>query len=359
MLLDGLETEARLTLVGRIVARRDLATVLATRLRLVRDRTRHPAIAHETIERPLFVVGLPRTGSTLLHHLLAQDPASRSAQAWEVMYPSPPPERERYASDRRIAKAARALRQFDRMTPAFKTIHPLGARLPLECIAFTAGSFLSRRFPTMYRLPGYEQWLKGQDMRPAYEFHQRFLQQLQWRAPGQRWVLKSPSHLLTLDALFQTYPDAVIVQTHRDPLTVLASVASLTLTLQGTFCDRLDPVAIGSEMTELWAEAFEHAVAVREKLASPHRFLDVHYHELVADPMGSVRRIYDAFDMRLSADAAERMRLFLSRNPKDRHGAHRYSLATFGLDPEYVARRYRTYCEYFGVQRPTGTRSRG
>jgi hypothetical protein len=305
------------------------------------------------------VVGLPRTGSTLLHHLLAEDPASRSAKAWEIMYPSPPPERDRYESDRRIAKAARALRQFDRMTPDFKTIHPLGARFPLECIAFTAGSFLSRRFPTMYRLPGYDEWLRRQDMRPAYEFHKRFLQQLQWRTPGQRWVLKSPSHLLALDALFQTYPDAVIVQTHRDPLTVLASVTSLTVTLQGTFCDRLDPVAIGREMSELWADAFEQAVQVRERIATPERFLDVHYHELVADPIATVRRIYARFDMTLTEEAEGRMRQFLARNPKDKHGVHRYSLAAFGLDPDHVAQRYKAYCERFGILRPTVTRPRG
>ena len=133
LLLYAYETEARLTLLGRIAARADTISLLANRLRLVEDRRRHPGIAEQSIRRPLFIVGLPRTGSTMLHHLLAQDPASRTAQAWEVMTPSPPPERQRYETDVRIAHADRELRWLDRLAPGFKAIHPLGAQLPLEC----------------------------------------------------------------------------------------------------------------------------------------------------------------------------------------------------------------------------------
>jgi hypothetical protein len=216
-LLDALESEADLTLLGRIAAHRDLHGLLTNRLWLVEDRKQNPGIAAERIVAPIFIVGLPRTGSTALHHLLAQDPDTRAAQAWEVMYPSPPPTRATYETDPRIARAAGQLRWLDWLAPDFKTIHPVGARLPLECIAIMSASFLAARFQTTYNVPSYEAWLATQDMRPAYAFHRRFLQHLQWRAPGARWVLKAPSHVFAFDALLDTYPDARILQTTATP----------------------------------------------------------------------------------------------------------------------------------------------
>ncbi|MGH7332555.1 MAG: sulfotransferase, partial [Candidatus Rokuibacteriota bacterium] len=206
LVLQGLEHEARLTLIGRITAREDIVGLLANRLRLQEEGLRHPEIGAEQVRHPLFIVGMPRTGSTLLHHLLARDPASRVAQAWEVMAPSPPPEKATYETDPRIARAARQLRWFDAIAPEFKAIHPLGAQLALECIAIMSASFLSSRFHTTYRVPTYQNWLEGQDLGPAYRFHRRVLQQLQWRMPAGRWVLKAPSHLVAFDALLEAYP---------------------------------------------------------------------------------------------------------------------------------------------------------
>ncbi len=350
--LRGLESEARLTLVGRIAARQDLLGQLGNRLRLEADSRRHPEIGREEVRQPIFIVGLPRTGSTLLHHLLAQDPGSRVAQAWEVMFPSPPPEAATYRSDPRIDKAARQLRWFDALTPDFKTIHPLGAQLALECIAIMSPTFLSARFHTTYHVPTYQEWLERQDLRPAYQFHRRFLQQLQWRSPARRWVLKAPAHLFAFDALLETYPDARIVQTHRDPSTVLASVASLTAVLQRAFTDHLDPYEIGHEVSRRWTNGLDRAMRLRQSRRVPaERFFDVHYHELVRDPMVVVRRIYAHFDVPLSEDASASMRRFLAANPKDKHGAHRYSLSSFGLEADDLVRRFKAYREYYGVPR--------
>ena len=301
------------------------------------------------IRRPLFVVGLPRTGSTLLHHLLAQDPAGRVARAWEVMEPSPPPERARYETDARIGRAARRLAWFDRLAPEFKRIHPLGAELPLECIAIMSASFVSPRFHTTYHVPSYQTWLAGADLHPAYDFHRRFLQHLQWRAPAGHWVLKAPSHVFGFEPLFRTYPDAIVVQTHRDPLTVLASVASLTLVLQGAFTDHLDLEEIGAEVTQRWSSGLERAMHARRDARVDERFVDVRYHELLRDPMAIVRRIYDRFGMSLSAEAEARMQRFLDSHPKDRHGAHRYSPSAFGLDARDLGPRFKSYCERFGL----------
>jgi hypothetical protein len=353
LVLQGLEHEARLTFVGRLAARGDVLGLLTTRLRLEADRARHPEIAAEDVRRPLFIVGLPRTGSTLLHHLLAQDPASRVAQAWEVMAPSPPPAAETYATDPRIAKAARQLEWFDAFTPDFKMIHPLGAQLALECIAIMSPTFLSPRFHTTYHVPTYQEWLEQQDLGPAYRFHRRFLQQLQWRTPARRqWVLKAPAHLFAFDALLETYPDARIVQTHRDPLTVLASVASLTAVLQRAFTDELDPLEIGHEVSRRWTNGLDRAMRLRRSgRVSPDRFFDVHYHEMIRDPLAVVRRIYAHFDIPLTEAASVAMRRFLAENPKDKHGAHRYSLSAFGLDADDLGRRFKAYREYFGVPR--------
>lgn len=350
--LRGLESEARLTLLGRIAARGDVLGQLANRLRLEADRRRYPEIAAEEVRQPLFIVGLPRTGSTLLHHLLAQDPGSRVAQAWEVMSPSPPPEAATYRSDPRIAKAARQLRWFDALTPEFKTIHPLGAQLALECIAIMSPTFLSPRFHTTYHVPTYQEWLERQDLGPAYRFHRQFLQQLQWRTPARRWVLKAPAHLFAFDALLETYPDARIVQTHRDPSTVLASVASLTAVLQRAFTDQLDPHEIGHEVSRRWTNGLDRAMRLRQSgRVSADRFFDVHYHELVRDPMMVIRRIYAHFDVPLTEEASAAMRRFLAANPKDKHGAHRYSLSTFGLEADDLVRRFKAYREYYGVPR--------
>jgi hypothetical protein len=350
LVLRGLDTEARLTLLGRVVARRDLLGLLTNRLRLTADRKRHPAIADERIERPFFIIGLPRTGTTLLHHLISQDPASRAPQAWEVMAPSPPPEQARYDTDPRIADAERRLRWLDWLAPDFKAIHPLGARLAIECIAILSHSFLSSRFHTTYRVPSYLAWLKDQDMRPAYAYHRRFLQHLQSRARAERWVLKAPAHFYALDALFAVYPDALVVQTHRDPRTVLGSVASLTLSLQSAFAEPLDPAEIGREVVQSWTDGLARAMRVRHAGAVPvERFFDVRYHELLRDPVGTVGQIYAHFGLPLTTEAERRMRSHLAGNPQHKHGRHDYDLKAFGLDGTSLDQHFRPYREFFAI----------
>jgi hypothetical protein len=349
-LLAAYESEAHLSLLGRFAARKDTLRLLTSRLRLVEDRRRHPEIGAEEIRRPLFVTGLPRTGTTLLHGLLAQDPANRAPLHWETVYPSPPPERARHTTDRRIAAAERQLRWFRRLAPELPKIHPLGAELPEECLVITSHSFLSFQFQTTHHVPTYQSWLEEQDLRPSYEMHRRFLQHLQWRCPGERWVLKAPAHLFGLEALFHTYPDAGIILTHRHPLEVAASLASLTTVLRRTFSDATDPVAVGAEMTRRWARGIECAMRARDRGRVPaERFVDVRYPDLVGDPLGTVRRIYAHFDLPFTGEVEARMREFLAANPKDKLGRHQYSLAQFGLDPDEETERYRAYGERFGV----------
>jgi hypothetical protein len=345
-LLRSLDSEARLNLFGRLAAREDLTGMLVNRLRIEEDRRRHPAIAAETIRRPLFIAGLPRTGSTFLHGLLAQDPANRVPLHWEVRLPSPPPERATHATDPRIARAARDIRWFLRLAPEFRRIHPVGAQLPEECVVILSHSFLSFQFSSTWFVPSYQEWLARQDLRPAYRYHRRILQHLQWRCAGERWLLKAPPHLPGLGALFAVYPDANVIMTHRDPLEVVASVASLHVVLRRTFSDAVDPHAVGAEVTRMLADDIRRGFAMRDDgCAAPERFADVHYRDLMEDPLAVVRRIYRRFDLALPAEAEERMRQFAASSPKDAHGPHVYSLAQFGLDAEIERRRYREYRE--------------
>ena len=345
-LLRSLEAEARLNLVGRVAAREDLTGMLTNRLRMERDRRRHPDIVAEDIRRPLFITGLPRSGSTFLHGLLAQDPANRVPLHWELRSPSPPPERATHETDRRIERAARDLRWFLRLAPEFRKVHPVGAQLPEECVVILSHSFLSFQFSSTWFVPSYQRWLERQDLRPAYRYHRQFLQQLQWGCPGERWVLKAPPHLPGLRALFATYPDANVVMTHRDPLEVVASVANLHLVLRRTFSDVVDAHAVGAEVTGMLAGDIRRGFEMRDDgCAPPERFVDVRYPELMDDPLAVARRIYRHFDLPLSTEAEARMRRFVATSPKDTHGPHLYSLAQFGLDADVERQRYGAYWE--------------
>jgi hypothetical protein len=350
ILLASFEHEAALTLLGRLIARSDTVRTLENRLRFVDTLRRNPDVTAAPVRRPLFILGLPRTGTTILHELLAQDPANRVPMTWEVMHPWPPPERATYESDPRIAQVEKHFSGVDKLVPGFKSMHPMGAQLPQECVAITQHDFATMIYPTTHCVPSYQQWLDGADMRPVYRAHTRWLQYLQWRCPAQRWVLKSPGHLWALDALLAVYPDARIVQTHRDPLKVIASLASLVALLRGMASDRIDPRAIGAEWTVRLAQGLEKTMQVRASGAlRDEQVFDMQFCEFIADEIAMVRRIYAHFDLEFTEAAEHRMRRFLAVNPKDKHGAHRYTLAQSALDPAVERRRYAAYQERYGI----------
>ena len=350
VLLQAYKTEAEFNFVGQVCVHSDTVRTLANRLRLVADRRRHPGIAAEVIRRPLFITGLPRSGTTFLHALLAQDPDHRAPLVWEVMHPSPPPETASYARDRRITTTARELKWLDLLMPDFKTVHLINAQLPQECIAITSHDFRSYTFESMYHVPSYRAWHDGQDKRPEYEFHRHFLQHLQWRAPGKRWVLKAPSHLLALEGLLKVYPDAGIILTHRDPLKVLPSCASFTEVLRRAFSDHVDKVALAQEVQQRWEEGCGLAVRYRQMPELQQQIFDVRYPELVRDPLSMVQRLYAHFDLELTPAAQAAMQRFLQANPKNKGGVHRYSLEEFHLNPAEERRRFQFYLDFFGLE---------
>ena len=350
ILLRSFEEDARLNLVGRITVHSEVVRVLCNRLRMQRDGKDFPAIAREKITRPIFITGLPRSGTTFLHALLAQDPACRAPRVWEVMHPSPPPETATYRIDPRIEHTRRQLSWIDVLMPDFDKCHTISASLPQECIAMTDHSFLSYVFESMYFVTSYRSWHDRQDKRPAYEFHRRFLQQLQWRCPGAFWVLKAPSHLMALEALFQVYPDAQVVLTHRDPLKVLPSCASFAKVLRAPFTGPIDLEKLGAEVSRRWTESADSLTRMRsEQKALRYNFFDVGYPELIRDPLAAVQGIYSHFDRELSPEAEAAMRLFVAQHHKDGRGAHLYSLEEFGLDAATERSNFKKYTEYFDI----------
>lgn len=350
VLLRSLRDEAALHATGESIVREDLLRLLGNRLRMRSLLRAHPDVIADRIEQPLFIVGLPRTGSSILHELLAQDPENRTPMTWEVKLPCPPPEAATFHTDPRIAVVDAELSQMDELIPEFKKMHPQGAELPQECLNMTTHAFASIFWSVSHDVPTYQSWLDGVEMKPVYRLHHDMLRLLHWHCPPTRWVLKSSSHLWSLDALLDEYPDARIVQTHRDPLKVLASFTSLVATLRRFYSGRVERRKIGQQQAAFLAAGLERAVAFRGRGRLPaEQVLDLHFADFIADPIGQIAGIYRHFGRTLSSPAAERMREFLAANPGDQHGAHRYEFSSTGLESGVERRRFLPYQERFGI----------
>jgi hypothetical protein len=343
-LLESCHREARLNLIGKIALRSDLLRTLCSRLLMERDRQLYSGIALQEIREPLFIVGLPRSGTTLLHTLLAADPEHRVPLTWEVMTPSPP---TRDNEQRRIQRATQSCNCLNWLAPTFRHVHAVGAELPQECVGLMAPSFMSDQFDAMYYVPSYRNWFFAQDLLPAYDYHRRFLQQLQFRLSARRWILKAPTHMSALPTLLSVYPDALFVQTHRAPLEAMASVSSLIAILRRVFSDAVDPFVVFSDAIQYWSQALDTFLQERDRLPRK-RVCDLNFLDLRRDPIAAVQRIYQHFGWPLSREAEQRMRVVLANQPREQYGDHRYNLSQFGSEAEEGARAFATYCEQFG-----------
>ncbi|MBW2289789.1 MAG: sulfotransferase [Deltaproteobacteria bacterium] len=349
-LVDSLNQDAQLNVLGRISARTTLQTSLRNRLQLQAHLKKHPQVAEQEIREPLFILGLPRTGTTVLFNLLALDPANRAPLAWEVERPCPPPHEETHHSDPRIESMQKQFANLIRMAPNLYAIHEFGAELPQECVAITGHEFLSVQFHIMFNVARYQEWLDRQSALPALEFHRRFLQHLQSEFPRKRWVLKTPGHLAAIDDLLEVYPDARIIHTHRDPVDVMPSLASLSYALRGISTDALDPHFVGRQQTELWAGHLERALRARERTRDrSDQFFDVQFEDVAEDPIAVIERSYAHFGIPFHEVARQRMQAYLAANPRGKYGAHRYSLDDFGLDRTTLQSQFSRYCEHFGI----------
>ena len=354
-LVSALENEAALTAFGREIARIRLRGHLMNRLRLEADRAREPAIMSERIVRPIFIVGLPRTGTSILYRTLAQGEQTLAPFAWQLQTPSPPPpSRHRGPLDPRFLRAFVDEIFLQLALPQLRAIRDTRADLPEECCVLQAHEFVSILFSIAFDVPSYQELLLEVDYAGSYEIHHAFLQQLQFGA-GSRgsWVLKSPGHLLSLDALFDRYPDACVVQTHRDPLEVVPSLASLSRVLRSLSSEGGDPRVLGENVVSFWATALERSQAFRR--SHPERekqFLDVRFEDVSRDPIAVAARVGDHFGRPLTERSRTRMQRYSSANPRGRHGRHVYSLEDFGLSRDAVVDRFEGYRSAQGFDSP-------
>ena len=349
--LDSLEREAQLNLIGRVLARSDVLNLLENRLRMWETRRLHPEIDDELIQRPIFITGLPRTGTSILHEVLGCDPGNRVPRTWEVRHPCPPPESATYETDPRIERAQREIGFWSEVVPEYGSMHELGANIPVECILLTQHEFVSDQLCGAQQVPSYAGWLAQADQRPAYRYHKRMLQHLQWKAPGERWVLKAPSHLGQLEALLSVYPDARIVQTHRDPLKVMASAMSILFATAWVRSDEIDAEAmLGWFSGENCCYLLDGASALRDNgTLSASNLYDMRYSDFIKEPFEVIPALYQHFELPFNSEAEARMRAYLDAKPKGARGAHHYSFADTGFDLQSERARFAPYQERYGV----------
>jgi hypothetical protein len=343
VLVKALEEEAQLTLMGRLMARNDIILWLSTRLRVTDTLKRHPEILEEEIVAPMFIVGLPRSGTSILFELLAQDPDVGVPLMWEALQPCPPPEAASYHSDPRIQVADRLFTQWGRVAPEFNSMHEMRGDIPAECGLLIAATFISDHNASLHQTPSYSAWCAQADFLPVYEYHRTILKILQWKNPRKRWLLKAPEHQVHLDTLLQVYPDARIVQTHRDPIKCMASTTSLMGTLYYMRSDQ----AFNAEMFEniimgeATANRLEHVIEQREQGVVPAaNIADSRYQDLMDDPIGCMGSIYGHFGMTLGEEARGRMMEYLASKPKGKFGKHDYRVDEARSKERALFRRY-------------------
>jgi hypothetical protein len=348
VLLTSYEQEANLTVFGRLAARWDTLRFLSNLLLLRDAEKRAPAILEQTIDRPIFITGLPRSGSTFLHSLLAQDRSNHVARAWETIYPTPAPNSSTRSAGRRPRLVNRQLAIFGKLAPEFQSLHPFTAYSPQECTEITAHVFRSLRFDTTHAVPTYRRWIDDIGHAAAYRFHRRFLKHLQYRNGPGRWILKSPDHVFALDALRDVYPDARFVFTHRHPGDVLPSLAKLTDVLRRPFTRHVDRLEIGRQVGERWARGAAALVA-EDARAAPDRVVHLKFTDVVRAPFDSVAAIYEHFGSAISAEAAEKIKHLVAERPNGGYGRRRVRPDEYGLDVQVKQQAYQDYAAHFGI----------
>lgn len=347
-IVEGLNGEARLSQIGRFSAHASLLQNLSLRLQLIEYRKTRAEVSQQTVSRPLFILGLPRTGTTILHELLAQDPAHRTPASWETERPLPPAQAQTHESDPRIAEIDQQFAQLEQLAPELKSIHAMGAALPQECLSLLAPAFASELYSTSYHMPSYRRWLLDHSLSHAYEWHHAMLQHLQVDFRAERWVLKAPVHLPYLTTIVQQYPDAAFVWTHRDPMEVIGSVSSLVCTLRSAFSDHIDPMATGQEEAQYFSDVIQMGLEQRQAMQDEQaRFFDLGFKDLLTNPLEAIASMYAHFGFELSEEARTRMADYLAQRPRDKHGVHRYTLDDFGLSQTQHKPLFTAYRERF------------
>lgn len=341
-IVEALNAEAELNDMGRVIQHATISNALIQRLKIEDTYAAHPEIGDQVVGGPVFVIGLPRTGTTALSQLVAADPQFRSLRMWESQAPTPPPEAATQHSDPRIAQAEAGLKMLDDMFPLMKKLYNSEPTAPTECQDLMGMSFRTFHFDGAVRAPGYLAWLMDCDMRETYTYHRRVLKLLQWHCPPVLWHLKTPVHMFALDALVEAYPNAKFLWSHRDPAKVMGSVCSLIRYVRSWSSDRNDAGELGREQVESWVEAVRRAMDFRNR-AGDDRFADVSFADLQNDPVRTLHAGYEALGLTFSDATLQAVRRWSEDHPPGARGAHDYDLADYGLTPHGVRERFADY----------------
>lgn len=350
-LLDGFAREAALSTIGEQLAFGGVVNMLVNRLRYVRDVQAHPEILREPIDRPIVILGLPRTGTTKLQRILSASPQALAMMYWRMMNPAPFPDEIPGRPEGRIQTAREAVAMITERFPDFVARHPTEAEIPDEEVLLMQGSFQCVVTWLFARMPSFYDFSMNTDPRPMYRFLREQMQYMQWQqggALGRSWVMKSPCHTGVIDTLLDTFPDAVLVHCHRKAEEVMPSMSGLTAAMRGVHSDRVDRRVIGPEMLDYFGSMMDRYMAIRDTLPTD-RVLDVHYRDIVADGVAVIRRVYERAGRTLDAETIERARAFETARPQNYLGHYSYAAEDFGITVPQITARFAAYRERFAA----------
>ena len=348
VLVDSINDEARLTATGRLIQRSRLGGAVIHRLRIEELLRRHPEIHDIDLGTIVMITGLQRTGTTLLQRLLNSHPGIRGISGAEAVDPVPAADPKPGGQTARSRRAAIAKMAFSYLAPQFRAIHPIDHEEPEEDVLLLDLTFMSQSAEAMMHVPSYSRWLEEQDHTWSYQYLRLVLKLLCWQRPGSVWVLKTPQHMEHLDVFLRVFPEAKIVQTHRDPRKALASFCSMVAHGRGIFSDFVDPNEIGRHWQRKTRRMVQRAMQARED-AKAHRFIDVSYYDLVADPIAELRRICRQARIGFDHGAERQAALCLEANPQNRFGRHIYRMSDFGLSEQVVDKAFSPYRERYAI----------
>ena len=349
VLIDAINATQTLHPVGRYYLEQMFGGLLLNRMRLAKLWAEHPETLAAEVPRPVIVLGLPRSGTSFLFNLLAQDPAHRYLTNWETTVSQIPPEPRPLTPQqdprRRIGKL---LMRFQRhLAPGLDAIHTFYLDGPEECTPLLMQGFDTQALAGMFYAPAYSAWLDGADHRATCHHHKRILQTLQGCYPAERWLLKSPDHLAALDALLEVYPDACLIQLHRDPVQSVSSWASLNAAFRGIWSQHIDAPELGRQVLERLATDMDASIDARRRLPAD-RFIDIQYDDLIADPRAELERIHAHFGLAFAPSTRQRVDDFL-RADREKKRSHAYAPEHFGLSAHRIRERFARYIGHYGI----------
>lgn len=350
-LVKSINEEGQPNPFGALAVKSLLERTLYGRFKVEQVLAENPEIEQSVIKEPVFIIGMPRTGTTILHATMHEDPAHRSPLAWECLLPYPAPKVESYTDNEQFKTVTKEFDQLFKLVPDFLKKHYMAADSPQECLGINALDFNTFQISAQLYVPSYMDWFAHRaDRLNTMRFHKRFLQYLQsGGVKADRWLLKSPVHLMRLPEIFEVYPDAKIIMTHRDPTNIVASTASLISSVRTLYSDHEDSARTGHEQAETWSLYFNKFLESRQKIDKEDQILDLKFEDFVGDQFNTVNRIYDHFNWKMSDEGEACIKAFLAKNPKDKNGVHQYPLEKFGLTEDKINQQFSQYNEFLST----------